>query len=278
MSLLGTLERRRQGDEPDVEIDPRIDARRREVLDLRRARRKRRLFVAAVVATLVALVYLATHSALLDVDDVVVTGATHTTDDLIRATTGISPGDHLVSVDTVRAEQQLRALPWVQDATVERSWAGTVTVAVTERTPVVAVAGAPAVDGTPESGWLLVDHDRRVLAVAPDAPPELPVIRGVVPVAVGQHLDGRADDAIRVAEALSPGVRSRVTAVSIDDGGAILLDLRPAGVVRFGSASDLALKNQSLQTVFGQVDLTCLAAIDLRVPDAPVLTRDRACA
>lgn len=273
MSILDTLDRRRQArDDADASIDPRIEARRREVLALRRARRKRWLLAVAVVATLGAVAYGVAHSPLLDVDDITVSGATHTQDDVVRAASGIAVGDHLVGLDTARAEQQVQALPWVRDVSIDRSWAGTVAITVTERTPVAALA---ATDG---SGWLLVDDQRRVVATLPAAPTELPALSGLAPVAVGQYLDPRADDALRVARALPAGVRSRVTEVRIGDGGTIELALRPTGVVRFGGAADLGVKMQSLQTVFGQVDLSCLAAVDLRVPDAPVLTRDRSCA
>jgi hypothetical protein len=53
----------------------------------------------------------------------------------------------------------------------------------------------------------------------------------------------------------------------------IELRLAPAGVVRFGPAEAVGPKLRALATLLARVDLTDVAVIDLRVPDAPVLTR-----
>jgi hypothetical protein len=47
--------------------------------------------------------------------------------------------------------------------------------------------------------------------------------------------------------------------------------------VLFGPATEVEDKVLALRTVFGQVDDRCLAMLDVRVPDRPVITRDRAC-
>ena len=49
------------------------------------------------------------------------------------------------------------------------------------------------------------------------------------------------------------------------------------GEVRLGDASRLAAKLRSLETVLTQVDLTCLAVVDVRAPGSPVLTREEPC-
>ena len=274
MSLLTTLDPRRRGLDDDEPIDPRIEARRQAVDGERRHRRRRRLLVVAITVTVLAALYGLTRSAALDVDRVEVDGAQQTAPDAVRQASGIRVGDRLTDLDLPRAEAGIRALPWVRDVVAERSWKGTIDLHVSERSPVAAlkVGAAPG----PES-WVLVDADRRVLAPLPTAPTELPVIESVAPVPPGQQLDAAAGDALTVAQALTPGLRSRVSAVLVGEGGTVDLRVRPAGVVHLGTTDQLALKVQSLQTVFGQVDLHCLATVDLRVADAPVLTRDRAC-
>ena len=288
MSLLTTLERRggrRHGRDPDDDayddadgwdddepaIDPRIEARRRDVRTARAVRHRRIALVVAIVVTLVGVAYGITRSALLDINTIDVHAGAHETPPDIRNASGLRPGDRLVDLDLDRAAAAIRAMPWVRDVTIDRSWRGTIDIAVTERTPAAAVhAGA--------AGWLVVDTDRRVLAVSTVAPDGLPVIEGVASVAVGQTLDPSAQDAITVARALSPGLRTRVIAVDATVPTQLLLTVRPAGVIRFGSADQVEQKIVSLQAVYAQADLTNLCAVDIRVPDAPVLTRGAPCA
>ncbi len=278
MSLLTTLERRRsERGGPDDEdrgvppVDPRIDARRREVHDQRHQRRRRAALTVAVAVTVVGLLYGVTRSPLLDVDAIAVTGASLTPDAQVRAASGVHVGDHLVGLDLDRATEQIRALPWVHDVTVTRSWRGTIDIAVTER---VAVAAIHAPDGS----WLIVDRDRRVLAQSAVALPEVPAIEGVAVAAVGQLVDPSAQAAIDVAAALSPGLRSRVLTVQGARPDAVDLTIRPAAVIHIGRADQLEEKVRSLQALFAQADLTDLCSVDIRVPDSPVLTRGAPCA
>lgn len=274
MSILGTLDRRRRADhaDGDAPIDPRIEARRQAVVIERHIRRKRRLLILAATVTVAAGVYLASRSAAFDVDRVEIVGNAQTTPDDIRSAATIGEGDQLADLDLAGSEARVRALPWVATAQVTRTWRGSVTIAVTERVPAAALATPVA------GGWLVVDDQRRVLGTLAGPPTELPVIEGIDAVPVGQHLDGRSQPALTVAGALTPGLRSRVASVRVTGEGAVELVVRPAGIVRVGTVDDLDQKVQSLQTIFGQVDLHCLASVDLRVPDQPVLTRDRTCA
>jgi len=274
MSILTPLDpRRRAAAEDDEPIDPRIEARRQAVHGERRHRLRRRLLVVALVVSVLAALYGVTRTAALDVDTVTVSGNQQTDANALRQAAGIRIGDRLTDLDLARAEASMRELPWVRDAVAERSWKGTVELRVTERAPVAALV----VPGTAAPSWVLVDADRRVLAPLATAPTELPVVEGVAPVAPGQQLDPAVRDALTVAQALTPGLRSRVGAVRSVEGSSVDLTVRPAGIVHLGPVDQLPAKIQSLQTVFGQVDLHCLATVDVRVPDAPVLTRDRAC-
>lgn len=271
---LRTLDRWRLGAEGDVEVDddvdPRIQARREAVADARRARWRAAMVAVLVVAGLATAGWALSQSAAFDVDAVWVQGTSHLGTDEVVAASGITVGEHLTELDLPRAERAVDGLAWVRSTSIERDWrSGDVTITVVERVPVVTVRA--------DDGWLLVDEDRHVLGVSPVQPSELPVVDGVDPAAVGAALDPTADGPIAVARALTPALRTRVTAVQVGAGGEIVLPLRPAGNVRFGQAVDVDQKVRSLQTVFAQVDLTCLATVDVHVPDAPVLTRDRAC-
>lgn len=256
---------------PLTKIDPRIEARRREVLATRRKRLHRRLVIVAVLLTLLGGSFALTRSAALDIDSIQVSPAPNTSERQLREVIGLHVGDHLVDVDLGAIDVRLRALPWVKDAQVERFWRGSVAVSVTERVPVATIhAGA--------AGWFLVDADGRALASRSTSPPDLPVVETTVTPVIGEGIVPIERDAIRVAQALTPGLRTRVSAVQIKGDDVIELALKPAGVARLGSADDLAQKVTSLQTVFAQVDLKDLCVLDLRVADAPVLTRGTACA
>jgi hypothetical protein len=53
--------------------------------------------------------------------------------------------------------------------------------------------------------------------------------------------------------------------------------LAGGGVARLGPTTALGSKLVAVATVLGQVDLSCLATIDARVPSAPVVTRQPGC-
>ncbi len=252
-------------------VDPRLLARRQEVTGQRRRRRRRWLGALLVVITAVALASWVARSPLLDVSEIRVTGADRTSTEAVSAAAGVVVGEALVGVDLDRIEADVESLPWIDEARARRDWSdGTITIEVTERTAVAALdAGVP--------GWLLVDAEGRVLGSVDEPPPELPVLTGVPAVEVGQRLDPVAGGgALRVAQLLGPGVRSRVVSIDAVDPDELEIRLAPAGVVLLGDGDQLDTKLESLRVVLSQVDLTDLATIDLRLPDTPVLTREPA--
>jgi len=254
----------------DTAVDPRIAARRQEVARGLGRRRRRRLVVVLAVLAVLAVGWLVTRSALLDVNEVVVEGNQRTSTDDLLAAASVNPGDPLVDVDAGAVRDRVLVLPWIADARVERGWGGTVRLTVSERTPVASVARG---DGSA----VLVDVDGRVLAVTGDV--ATAATSGVVPLEgvgaqdPGSTLDEGAHDALAVASSLSASLRSRVAAVAIRSDGGLELRLRPQGTVVLGHGDDPQASLASLLTVLAQVDLTDLATIDLRVPDQPVVSR-----
>ena len=284
-----------------VAVDPRIAQRRREVSADRRRRWLRRIGAVVAVLALVAGAVALTRTPLLDVDEVRVHGTVRTPTDAVVAASGIVPGQPVLEVDEAGAAARVRALPWVDDVTVSRAWReGEVTIAVTERTPVAVVA----TDGR----WALVDGTGRVLAVAdrppaPPAPPAgqepdeatraasaahedpaavlpeadgLPVVVGPAAIDPGATVDEADAPLLAVAAQVTPGVATRVAAVR-SDGDGFVLDLRPRGRVELGTADELDVKLRTVTTVLAEVDLTCLASIDVSVADTAVLTREAGC-
>lgn len=264
-----------------IPMDPRLRARRVEVMRLQ-GRRRLRLIVTFVVATLalVAGWWLVTASPLLDVDRIEVRGIERTPVDDVIARADIARGEALVEVDLPAAEQAVAALPWVDEVDSRRSVFGTVTIDVTEREPVAAVPGP--------SGWLLVDRDGRVLEAVDSFEAGLAVVDGVRwNVAPGGWIGEGALGAIDVASSLPAGLRSQVA--SIHDPGAastgaerdgapvaetgIELVLFGGGRVQIGSPTELSEKYVAAMSVLAQVSTRCLDRLDVRAPSVPVLTR-----
>jgi cell division protein FtsQ len=250
-------------------IDPRIRARRIEVRRGQGRRRLQRLVDVGLVAAVALAFVAALWTPLLDVDEVSVRGAVHTGAGVVLERAGVGIGDRLVAVDVHRVGERVATLPWVAAVDVRRGVDGVVALDVTERTAVAAVGTGPTA--------LLVDRDGRVLGPVADAPDlgPVPQLIGVAVVpAPGGFLDRELADALVLAERMltdAPGTLATLRA------SGLTATLVQGGEVRFGDASQLDGKVRSLGTMLDQVDLSCLAVLDLRLPGSPVLTREEGC-
>lgn len=219
-----------------------------------------------------------TRTALLDLDTVTVTGAGHTpVEDVLAAArrSGLVPGTPLTDLDREAAAAAVADLPWVARASVEREWPATVRIEVEER---VAVAAVPE-----PSGVALVAADGRVLEVGPGAGEGPVLLAGVAdPPAPGGTVDDTTRSLLTVAGALPDALRASVAAVAPGVDGAVELVLAPASGAPEGARAVLGRPEidaglVAVTTMLAQVDLRCLATIDVRVPSKPVLTRDPLC-
>jgi hypothetical protein len=133
----------------------------------------------------------------------------------------------------------------------------------------VAVGIAPARGG----GWVVADATGRVLEHRAEPVPGLLQVVGGMPAGAPASIVARpVADGLLVAAALPSGLRPKVSAIAVAPTG-IELRLAPAGVVRLGSATDLATKLDAVLTVLEHANTTGMAVLDVRVPGAPVLTR-----
>lgn len=253
-------------DHPVPTIDPRFRARRIAVARDAGRRRLHRLLALAAVTAVVLATLAALRSPLLDVDRVVVRGASRTTPAAVVDVAGVRPGEALVDVDTGSVGRRVATLPWVRDVRVERHWPGTVEVVVSERRPVAAVEAEGG-------GVLLVDATGRLLAAEAAPPAGVPTIEGAAQSAEpGERVSDAAEPALAVAAALPP-ILARVTGTVVVEDGEVELRLVPFGTVRLGPPDDLPAKFLAAATVLEQVDPTGFGVLDVRVPSAPVLTR-----
>jgi cell division protein FtsQ len=260
-----TLERPRHA------IDPRIRARRIEVQRGAGRRRLQRLVDLGLLLAVVAGFALALRSPLLDVDEVRVAGAAHTTADAVLERSGLQAGDQLMDVDLRAAGESIATLPWVHEVRLHRGLDGVIEISITERTAV-------AVAGEGDDAYF-VDVEGRVLApAASDAVLAATLVRVVdarAGLEPGDGLGAASTEALRVAERLATAVPGAVATVAVD--GEVTATLVQGGTVRFGDAGQLEAKVRSLRTMLDRVDLGCLATIDLRSPSSAVLTREEGC-
>jgi cell division protein FtsQ len=258
---------------PPVAIDPRIRARRIEVRrDAGRRRLRRLVWLAGGLGVLVLGVG-ATRSPLLDVDRVAVLGADSTGPAAVVAASGVTPGDRLVGVPLGEVAERVRRLPWVASATVARSWPGTVRITVVERVPVAALAAT-------QGGSVLLDREGRQLAVVPEVPAGLARLEAAPVDAVpGEAAPAAVADALAVAASVPATVVDLLVAVgpAPDGPGQVDATVRlPDGAtarLRMGAPDQLERKWLALLGLFDEVDLRRVTTIDLRVPNAPALTR-----
>lgn len=257
---------------PGPPVDPRIEERRARV---RRDEARRRLRILVLGGGLVSAVLAGhgvTRSPLLDVDTVAVDGGSRTSATEVARAAGLNGRRQLADVDPVVAADRIERLPWVYKATVTRHWPGRVEVALLERTPVAAVAVAGA-DGA-AGGWALVDGTGRVLEHTGALPEGMATVEvpDVAPPP-GARVAPPGLRAIAVLEQLPLSLQDRVTRVVVVPPDHLELALADGPPVRFGPAVQVRAKLVALATVLGRKDLRGVTAIDVRVPTAPVLTR-----
>ena len=246
-------------------MDPRLRARRVEVARDRGRRRLRAMAALAVVTALVVGAVAASRSPLLDVDAVRISGARHTGVDTTLDTAGITLGRSMTSVDPTAVEARIEELPWVAGAKVDRRWPDTISVRVTERAAVAVAGEGP--------GSVLVDRDGRILGLAV-GDEQLPMA-GPDPVeGPGGMLGASHRPVVRMLADLPPSLRADVERGVVSTGGLGLV-LRDGIRVRFGDVTRLRAKSEAVEVLLAEADRGTIATIDVAVPDAAALTRER---
>jgi cell division protein FtsQ len=234
---------------PVVPAGPRRAAKVRADRSARRSRALRRLgqgLLLLVPLVIVGWVLLA--SSWLAVDRVVLSGLGRLSEEQVRAVVGVEPGTPLARVDTGEVADAVRELPAVASVQVERSWPGTLRVAVRER---VVAAGVQR-DGRVE----LVDADGVGFASEPGLPP------GVVRLEVedASPRDPATQAVLAVTTTLPHDLRRQVLAVSVDEADRVVLRLDGDQRIVWGAPGQTATKAAAalalLKTPGGVVDVS----------------------
>jgi hypothetical protein len=290
----------------EADAGPRIDPRFvRRWVEVRRAAGRRRLRIAAVVATVAGVAALAVgslYTPLLKVRHLRVSVAGPVTSSEVLTLAGLSHYKLMIGVHSSAIAARLDAVPYLGGARVVRLWPGTVTVHVGVRAPVALMQGRGP---SGQVVWATVDPTGRVLSDTPTRILGMPVLEGIgVAPAPGQWLSGSrgpsvvpgtapavevdmsassdaadvpkgAAAALAAIQALPTNLRSEVMTVTIDPAGTLSMSILPATIasgsipVHLGDGSQLAAKLTALTTLLAQADLSGVQSIDLTVPNRP---------
>lgn len=248
-------------------IDPRFRARRIQVKRQAGRKRLRWFVVAGVVAAVVGAALVVARSPLLSARTVTVTGAVYTDEADVTALADDLEGEPLLGLDTADVAERFEALPWVKRADVRVEWPSGVRVDLFERRPATAFFA-------PDGRYRVIDRDGRVLAVLDGQPIDLVTVTGVGPeVALGTTAPEDLVGAAAVAAALPSELRAHVLDLALGDDASVRLRLVQGGEVLLGPPDQVREKLLATLAVLGDLgDPGRVATLDVRVPDAPVLT------
>ncbi|WP_156159222.1 cell division protein FtsQ/DivIB, partial [Demequina gelatinilytica] len=215
-----------------------------------------------VVAALLGWIVLASPVLALDPTQVEVTGYGTVVDaEDVEAVVAIHEGQSLATLASSRLADELREVPGVRDATVERIWPRGLLITLTSREPVAAV---PNEDG----GYDLLDAEATRVGHADDAPEKLPVVQ----VPVGEGTQRILDSVLGVVNELPVKLRNRVQDVSASTEDTVTFVLRNGPEVKWGSAEDSRLKARVLQVLLESGEAKGATAIDVSAPTLPTVT------
>jgi cell division protein FtsQ len=224
----------------------------------------------AGVVVLVAMVTLVLHTPWFEAKIVTVTGShPNTSDEAIESAAGLLHHPPLVSVDPGPTAARVESLPFIASARVTRHWPDAVTISVTERIPVAAMAG-------PAGAWSTLDGMGRTLAVTA-ARPGLPVLvvhastGTALPAPIGGTVAQAAAPGLLVARTLPPAFVAQVVSVTVAADGTVSLGLNSGLTVLIGTVSDLAAKYEDVAAIIANAHLRGARIIDVTVPQSPTI-------
>jgi len=245
-------------------VHPRLWQRRVAVLRDHGRRRLRWVVAGVSVLAVLCLGLLVLHTPLLAVRHTTVLGAVHTPEGAVVKAAGLSGHPPLVDVDPGAAARRVEQLPWVARAVVARHWPDAVTVTVTERVPLGAVARSGG-------GGAEVDAAGHVLAWTTGAPTGLVLVVPVAPGPPGTVLPAAARPALLVGANLPASVAAHVRRVVMGPGGSVTLDLGGGVTAVLGGTDGLRAKLEALASVLAAAAPRGPAVIDVTVPDQPTV-------
>ena len=283
---------------PRDDMDARIRARRARVRAETVKRRQRRTLSLFFVLLVVGGVAVALRSPLFAISAIEVRGVGAERARVVRQAAAIHEGQHLLTAPLAQAQASVERLAWVKAATVHRLPPSTVAVDVTPRIPLLTVRAA-------DTAWT-VDEDAVVVDGGRIAGAPVITVEALERPKLGTAIaDRTVRDAVRVHVRLPAWLRDQVVAYRVAaprdlwlrlhvpepgargqgaDGGRERrsgeADERGDTVsvdVRFGTATDLALKAEVIRVLLPQA-VEQERHLDVRAPTNPVVVESGAAA
>jgi cell division protein FtsQ len=204
-----------------------------------------------------------TRTGLFRVQSIEVEGHAHLSRSEVVRLSGITRKDNAVWLDRVAAEERLDRDPWIAHAEVHVDLPWTVTMTLTERSP-IAVLHRPGTE-------MLVAADGTILG--PGRANGLPVI-DAPPTWIDAGGTTSVRDAAAALSALDPELREMVRKVFVGTPGGLELLWGEGLRVSFGPARDFEEKARVLREVLAWIDRTGerIRAVDVSAPSAPAIT------
>lgn len=211
-----------------AEVDPKVPAASRGV---RKASRRRvKSYLAAGAVTGAAIYWVGWHSPATLVRELQVVSPKSISAKAVAAAAGVGPQDHVPAVDPSQVRiSVMEALPAVGEVRVSRQLPHKIKITVTARADFAALRT--------KTGYLVLDPTG-VAFQRVSSPGRLPVIDA-------NKDPGRAT-AIAVLAGLPEKLKNRVVEISASTTDDVTLNLKGGATVRWGAASDSALKTQVL--------------------------------
>jgi len=219
-------------------MDRKIAARRQGVTEQRATARLRIVIGLAVLAIFAAAAFWLIRSPLLEIQDITITGAEHSTPAASLARLDVGPGTPTISVDAGALEADLLTDPWIADAAVTVTWPGSVDVVVTEHVPIAVVVA--------QNGLAQVTLEGKVVSIIGDSagfPTIVPAGAGIARPG-GLMSGGAILGSLKFVSGL-PLDLAATTVIIIDDSSQIAAQVGDYEV-RLGRAIDMRSKAAAL--------------------------------
>ena len=230
-----------------------------------RRRQKKLNVIESIFFVLLILVtgYVLLRSPFFEVRKVLVQGNHFLSEEKIRSVADIGYGVNIFKLDLSAAAANLKLIPMLKEAQVNRSLPSTVVITVKERVPLGLLPTA--------EGFIEVDEEGVYLIKAGASAPGLPIITGVQGEIAdpGQPVkSAKLGDALAVIRGLPGGTVANLSEVHVDEDGQIKIYTIDRIQCRFGLPQDIEEKG----AIFSQL------LLELRKQGAKVNYIDLTCA
>ena len=184
------------------------------------------------------------HSSVFEVRKVLVRGNHFLSEEKIRSAADIGLGVNIFKLKMAVVSANLKQVPMIKDAQVNRSLPSSVIITVVERVPLGLLPT--------KEGFIEVDDEGMYLAGAAAGTPGLPVITGVQAdvSAPGQLIESeKLKSALAVISGLPAGSAANLSEVHVDDDGQIKIYTTEGYQCRFGLPQEIQEKGVIFQQV-----------------------------